>query len=884
MVSWNVGGSCLSAFPEGTRQATAEFGGSDDTSSQQWLSSVVVGLQEVPRIEAGWKSVELEGWTILQHRAEDAWRGVAVAYRPQCWTVMRRKQCSRGIWVKLRHVLLGVEAWFGSCHFTQGCSQLQHSTEVREALQALPPNMLPAVLAADTNANLGWTVGGDQPHGVAYGMDGKGVRMLEAFGHRGLSVIGVKEGHERLPTSRPRKQGVRGNVIDMIAGARIRTGPLWIAKDSHCVVGTDHEAVMCYLYLQCATGQAKRFDCRPRQVVRELPVSEHIDQNVLQSLAHAHTRCKASQGYKDSDQVKTLFSEARRNNTAAAWKRAHEARRNERHRWEQTRLDAASVGDWKELGKARRVQQNWEDHFADVNLGMSHEKVHEHLQAIYEGEPLDPWDERGETSSDPFSMEDFLSAARKGRLGRATGPDGVPHELPLSLAGHSTEGPKLLAWFNDILATGNIPTEWGSVVMILLAKIPKPETAKHVRPISLGSGTSKLFSRMLLEKSLESLGEPSSRQCAGKGRQATEYVFCVARMMSLEREWKAGFRWVKLDLQKAFDRVSRGKLMRTLVSRLGKTWITRAWHRLLGPTQAILQTKWSQSRICMKSSIRQGAVESPAFFALVMDICVEEASQRFGWSPECPGFEGCNLREILFMDAAIMWDVDGAALGLRLEQLAMVLSEWGLLLNADKCQLYRSPHCQSQDQVVVGGHTMIADEHLTVMGIHFRVNQTASDILAPLLGRARDAFWGMKHILCRRSSLKQRIRVLDICVGNCLLWCSGGLQSDVQALGMVNSFQFQLIVWMLRRRRHRDETWLAGLSHQGFQGSAMRIACQRGQQMEHSMVASHLAVQWPPRQVCKPAGTRSWGAGRLLSGFAVVGATTTEPSRDTPPG
>ena len=94
------------------------------------------------------------------------------------------------------------------------------------------------------------------------------------------------------------------------------------------------------------------------------------------------------------------------------------------------------------------------------------------------------------------------------------------------------------------------------------------------------------------------------------------------------------------------------------------------------------------------------------------------------------------------------------------------------------------------------------------MGIKFRVNQTASEILAPLLGRARDVFWSMKHILCRNTNLGKRSQVLDTCVGNSLLWCSGGLQSDVQALGMINSFQLQLIVWMLRRRRRGDEGWL----------------------------------------------------------------------------
>ena len=257
LVSWNIGGSSLCSFPEGIRQATASFREADGVSPSAWLDSVVVGLQEVPRIEAGWKSVECEQWSVLQHRSDDAWRGVAIAYKSHQWAVMKRKHSARGIWVKLRHVVHGVEAWFGSFHFTQGCSQLQHPIEVREALANLPPSTVPVLLSADTNAALGWTCGDGQHQDVAYGMDGKGVRMLEAFGSRGLSVVGVKDGHQGFLTSRPRKKGVRGNVIDVIAGARVKTGPLWIARDSHLIVGTDHEAIMCTAYFKHGATQTR---------------------------------------------------------------------------------------------------------------------------------------------------------------------------------------------------------------------------------------------------------------------------------------------------------------------------------------------------------------------------------------------------------------------------------------------------------------------------------------------------------------------------------------------------------------------------------------------------------------------------------------------------
>ena len=131
---------------------------------------------------------------------------------------------------------------------------------------------------------------------------------------------------------------------------------------------------------------------------------------------------------------------------------------------------------------------------------------------------------------------------------------------------------------------------------------------------------------MLLGKSLQGLGKPSSRQRAGSGRQASEYIPSTVRLMPIESEWKRRLQWVKLDLQKAFDKVSRRKLTDMLASKLGRTWIKPAWHKLLAPTPAVL---WMQSTVRMSSGIKQGAVESPAFFALIADMPVTEASQRF---------------------------------------------------------------------------------------------------------------------------------------------------------------------------------------------------------------------------------------------------------------
>ncbi|CAE7301394.1 Slc34a2, partial [Symbiodinium pilosum] len=212
------------------------------------------------------------------------------------------------------------------------------------------------------------------------------------------------------------------------------------------------------------------------------------------------------------------------------------------------------------------------------------------------------------------------------------------------------------------------------------------------------------------------LGEPGGRQCSGQGRQPTDYIYTIHKLMHLEREWRLGLRWLKLDISKAFDRVSRGRLMRMLEEKIGHNRLSKAWYEMLKPTRSHLQTCWGATTFEMRTGIRQGAVESPMFFGMLAELCVQTASEKYGWAPECPGAGNLPLRDILYMDDAVMWDVQAEELATRVEQLARELKEWGLEINLAKCQYYSSPYATGNKELMVMGQTMHSDKHLDVMG------------------------------------------------------------------------------------------------------------------------------------------------------------------------
>ena len=276
---------------------------------------------------------------------------------------------------------------------------------------------------------------------------------------------------------------------------------------------------------------------------------------------------------------------------------------------------------------------------------------------------------------------------------------------------------------------------------------------------------------------------------------------------------------MKLDLRKAFDKVSRVRLMAMIQQRMGLTWLSRAWNRLLQPTRAFLQTLWGSTEITMKSGIKQGAVESPCLFSLLADVCFEEASRRFQWDDSVPPLQDLALRDILYMDDSVLWEVQGSRLATRVEQLAGVLKEWGLEINLEKCQLYRNPFSSETGSLRIAGVDIQPDVHLDIMGLQLTVQGTASEALAPLLGRARDKFWSLKHIFCRPTNIKKRLKVLNSVIGGSVLWCGGGMVPDVQALGLINSFQYQLIAWMLKKEGELTKLgWTTACARSGRHG------------------------------------------------------------------
>ena len=795
--SWNLGGAKLAVLPVGLKEV--------ERSTEVRVHFVSVQEERGPRLGL------LAGGRI---RDADTWRCCGICYRTAEWSLMRKKWDSRGLWLRLRRISDGIQLWVGSAHLTQGATKEQHASESHSFMQKLPASSLPVCFGVDANTPFAWGLTGDGM--IPTGKEAKGEGLLALLRERGAHLTAPPGEQIHWPTCRPRRQDVRGRHIDVVGGIRATTRGVGIVEGSYAWVGSDHDAVVQQVEVRVPTGNyGKRPNTRPKQVVGEVCVPEVVNQDALVNMARECTKPYSGMAYKDDETVKQYFRVARRTRRPEDWKQALRARAQARTARREEHIRQATEGNWRAYKEvAKRGGKGWEDHFATemVEKGEDpHAAVHEHFQTLYSGPALCEFPFVDVPVSADFTVEEMRHAICCGKNGKSTGKDGVPHELLVALAKEEGGETKLLAWYNRLLHNEEpIPESWATAVMVILPKCAQPHGPKQLRPICLGDAASKVFSRLLLGRTRPSLRYHGQFQCMGEGRQTVDYIWVIARLMSLDAEWRYGLYFVKLDIAKAFDLVDRNKMLMRLAGKMGPCEELRCWWHLFKQTDARLDTVWGSSTVSMLRGIRQGAVESPLLFAAVMDWVATDTACKHQWAPQDDVYKGLEFAEAAFVDDCLLWNGSKRVLEQRILQFTDELQEWGLKVNPDKSQAYASPFVSEKHPGVLKVRDKLVpfDVRLDVMNIPFHVGINAKDALKVVFAKVKNKFWSQKHLFRAKTPLKGRMRLIQKVLGGSALWCVSAFFPDKGALQAINQLQLQLIMWAMRLSRSTLEAWV----------------------------------------------------------------------------
>ena len=221
---------------------------------------------------------------------------------------------------------------------------------------------------------------------------------------------------------------------------------------------------------------------------------------------------------------------------------------------------------------------------------------------------------------DPPTANEVKSAIDNMKSGKEPGADGVSAEM--LKAGGDVITETLTEIFKEIWGVEEIPVDWKTG---LIGKLPKKgnlSLGKNWRGITLVSVTSKVFSRVILNRISTALDPMLRKEQAGfrKGRSCGEHIFTLRQVLEQCQEWKTPCYVNFIDFEKAFDSIHRESLW-CILRHYGIPCKIVTIIKMLyeGFKSKVICGQNLTEEFDIKTGVKQGCISSPFLFCLAID-------------------------------------------------------------------------------------------------------------------------------------------------------------------------------------------------------------------------------------------------------------------------
>ena len=393
-------------------------------------------------------------------------------------------------------------------------------------------------------------------------------------------------------------------------------------------------------------------------------------------------------------QLQKNFLENRR----AFWKKVKEKETT-------SRLRAGIEGkDGKLLTDIVEVKERWREHFSELlegdgrGIGMALEE-----REIEEG------------LVDEITEDEIRGAIARLKRGKAAGVCGIQGEMVK--AGGDTVVRWLHLIFNMVWKTGKAPEDWQKAVIVAIHKKGSKKLCKNYRGISLLSIPGKVFAKILDARMRQvTEGQVMEEQAGFRvGRGCRDQIFVMRQLAekTIEKDGKmyAAF----IDLEKAYDKVWREDMWRTLATYGVSGRLLRAVKALYENSKARVRVEDELTECFeVRQGVRQGCPLSPWLFNVFLDMVAREARAQFKGGV-C--LDNCTVQLLMFADDTVLLAETEEDLQHNVREFSEAVKRHRLAMNTEKTTTMVFSRKQVDCSVEVDGRKLENVRKQTYLGV-----------------------------------------------------------------------------------------------------------------------------------------------------------------------
>ncbi|KAK8936556.1 putative ribonuclease H protein [Platanthera zijinensis] len=345
---------------------------------------------------------------------------------------------------------------------------------------------------------------------------------------------------------------------------------------------------------------------------------------------------------------------------------------------------------------------------------------------------------------------------------KAPGYDGVTHSFFTHFWKFTMF--EIIAAVKNFFATSTMEAKWKDTLVALIPKCSNPSTPDHFRPISLCSTIYKVTAKILANRMKPLLKKLISEEQAAfvPGRLMTDN--CLLAQELIHRlhttESSTGYMAIKIDLEKAFDRMQWSFVERALLAfNFPPQWIKLIMECISFPRFGLLINGTRSKWINATCGLRQGCPLSPYLFILCSDFLslLIKANKSPGIGMKI-NLTAPKISHLLFADDTLLF---GSATTRTANELANIMNHYctlsGEAVNSHKSQVIFGPKVPAATKgniLKLLGHS--SSNAFSYLGIILRPGKCRTadfdKLLDVITGKIRS--WGLRHLsLAGRAAL-----------------------------------------------------------------------------------------------------------------------------------